>query len=81
MSYERKNIIFYEKNFKLTINNTFNNIFLNKIFLYYRILPICLHFRKEVKNIQISLLKTKKMFLFKKFFLRFQPLKNLFLKF
>ena len=27
--YERKNIIFYEKNFKLMKNNTFNDVFCN----------------------------------------------------
>ena len=27
MSYERKNITFYERNSKLTKNNTFNNVF------------------------------------------------------
>ena len=28
VSYKKKNIIFYEKNPKLTKNNTFNNVFL-----------------------------------------------------
>ena len=40
ISHERKNIIFHEKNFKLTKNNTFDNVFRNWIFLYYRFLPI-----------------------------------------
>ena len=30
--YERKNIIFYEQNSKLTTNNTFNSVFLIRIF-------------------------------------------------
>ena len=38
--YKRKNTIFYGKNFKLTKNNTFNNVFCNKIFPFYRFLPI-----------------------------------------
>ena len=29
ISHERKNIIFHEKNFKLTKNNTFDNVFRN----------------------------------------------------
>ena len=33
MSYERKNIIFYEKNLKLTKNKTFNNVLFIRIFL------------------------------------------------
>ena len=32
ISYERKNVIFYEKNFKLTKSNTFNNVFGNQFF-------------------------------------------------
>ena len=31
MSYERKNICFYEKNLKLTKDDTFNNILRNRI--------------------------------------------------
>ena len=38
--YERINIIFYEKNLKLTKNNTFNNVFCNTILPYYRFLII-----------------------------------------
>ena len=38
--YERKNIIFYERNLKFTKNNTFNNIICDTIFLYQRFLPI-----------------------------------------
>ena len=34
MSYERKNIIFYEKNLKATKNNTFINVFYNRILPY-----------------------------------------------
>ena len=37
---ERNNIIFYEKNLKRMENNTINNFFCNRIFLYYRFLPI-----------------------------------------
>ena len=40
LSYGRENIIFYEKHFKLTKKNTFNNVFSNKIFPYYRLSPI-----------------------------------------
>ena len=36
----KKNIIFYEKNLKLSKNNTFNNVFCNRIFTYYPFLPI-----------------------------------------
>ena len=32
ISYERKYIIFYEKNLKLTKNSTFNNVFLIEFF-------------------------------------------------
>ena len=42
VSYERKNIIFYEKNLKLTKHNTFNNVFYNRIFPYNFLLPIFL---------------------------------------
>ena len=35
MSYKRKNIIIYEKDLKLAKSNTFNNVFCNRIFLYY----------------------------------------------
>ena len=38
VSYERKNIIFYEKNLKCTKNNNFNIVFLNIIFPYYHFL-------------------------------------------
>ena len=31
VSYERKKIISYEKEFKFTKNNTFNNVFYNRI--------------------------------------------------
>ena len=34
VSYERKNIIFHDKNFKLTKNNTFKNDFCNRLFPY-----------------------------------------------
>ena len=40
VSYERKDILFYEKNLKFSKNNTFDNIFCNRIFPYYRFLPI-----------------------------------------
>ena len=40
VSYERKNIFFYEKHLKLTINNTFDNSFYDRIYPYYRFLPI-----------------------------------------
>ena len=40
VSYERENIFFYEKNFKLTENNNPNNIFCNQIFSFYRFLLI-----------------------------------------
>ena len=40
--YKRENIIFYEKHLKLTKNNTFNNVFCNKIFPCYPFLPIFL---------------------------------------
>ena len=40
MFYERKKIIFYEKYLKLKKNNTFNNAFCNRIFIFYRFLPI-----------------------------------------
>ena len=58
--YERKNILVYEKNFKFTKNNICSNVFfLNKIFPYYRFLPIfkkCSDFHKswlfsEIENI------------------------------
>ena len=35
-----KNIIFHEENFKFTKNNTFNNVFCNRIFSYNRFLLI-----------------------------------------
>ena len=34
MYYGRKNIIIHKKNFKLTKNNTLNNVFFNRIFPY-----------------------------------------------
>ena len=37
--YESKNIILYEKNVKLTKNNTFINIICNGIRPHYRFLP------------------------------------------
>ena len=40
VSSERKNIVFHEQNQKLTKNNTFNDFFFNRIFPYYRFLPI-----------------------------------------
>ena len=40
ISYEIKNIIFYKKNQNTTINNTFNNVFYNRIFSYFRFLLI-----------------------------------------
>ena len=40
MSYERKKIIFNDKNLKVTKNNTFNNVFSNTFFSYYPFLPI-----------------------------------------
>ena len=40
VSYGRKNITFYEKNIKLTKNDTLNNVFCNRIFPYYRLLTI-----------------------------------------
>ena len=36
----KKNIIFYEKNSKLTKNITFNKVFCNGIFPHHRFLPI-----------------------------------------
>ena len=36
----QKNIVSYENNPKHTKNNTFNNVFCNRIFPYYRFLPI-----------------------------------------
>ena len=39
MSYERKNIIFYDENLKLTRNNTFYNVFVIEFFFvvaYYQ---------------------------------------------
>ena len=38
--YERINIIFYEQNLNLTKNNNFNNDLWNRIFPYYRFLPV-----------------------------------------
>ena len=40
VSYKWKNIIFHEENFKLTKNNTFNDVFCNRSFPYYRSLLI-----------------------------------------
>ena len=40
VSYERKNIIFYENKFNLAENNTCNNVVCNRISPYYRFLPI-----------------------------------------
>ena len=37
VTYE-KNIMFYKKHLKLTKNNTFNGVFCNRIFSYYRFL-------------------------------------------
>ena len=37
---QNKNIIFYFKKLKLTKNNTFNNVFCNRIYFYNRFLPI-----------------------------------------
>ena len=34
----KKNIVFHGKNLKLTKNNTFNNVFYNRVFPYYRLL-------------------------------------------
>ena len=39
VSYEMKNITFYEKHLKFTKNNTFNNVFCDTIFSRYRFLP------------------------------------------
>ena len=39
VSYERKNIL-HTKNLKLTKNNTFNNVFCNRIFPYFCFAPI-----------------------------------------
>ena len=41
LSYERRNIIFYDKNLKLWKSNYCNNVFCNWTFSYYRFLPIC----------------------------------------
>ena len=38
--YERKKIILYKQNFKVMNNNTFNNVFCNRIFPYYSFLLI-----------------------------------------
>ena len=38
VSNERKKMIYYEKMFKLTINSSFNNVFRNIIFPFYRFL-------------------------------------------
>ena len=49
LTYERKKISFIEKNSKLTKSNTFNDVFCNKTFPYYRFLPIfqkCLDLHK-----------------------------------
>ena len=40
--YGRKNMTFYEENVKFPKNNTFNNEFCNRLFPYYRFLPIVL---------------------------------------
>ena len=40
MSHETKNVHFYLKNLKLTINNTFNNVFCNRIVLWQRFLSL-----------------------------------------
>ena len=40
VSNERKNIILYEENLKLMKNNTFSNVFYNRIFPHYRLLLI-----------------------------------------
>ena len=40
VSYERKNIIFYDKNLKLRKNNYFNNVFCNQTFSYCCFLSI-----------------------------------------
>ena len=47
MSYERKNIIFYGKNLKLTKNNTIDNFFCNKIFAYNH----CLFFGENIPHL------------------------------
>ena len=75
VSYERKNMIFCGKNIKITKYNIFNNVFCNRIFPYYRFLPI---FKKWLGFHKSRLIF---QFLFEKFFYRFQPLKTLFLKF
>ena len=40
VAYKRKNIIFYEKNLKLTKNNTSDNDSCNTILPCYRFIPI-----------------------------------------
>ena len=57
VSFERKNIIFYKKNFKHTKNNTINNTFVIEFFLtissyqffknYYIFINHSLFFREE----------------------------------
>ena len=37
---EEKTLFFYKQNLKLNKNNTFNNLFCNRIFPYYHFLPI-----------------------------------------
>ena len=59
VSYERKNIIFYEKNLKLLNNNTFNNVFCNIIFSYYRFLP---NSKKLLDLLEPWLLFSRKIF-------------------
>ena len=40
VSYKRKDIRLNEKTLKLPKNNTFNTVFCNRTFPYYRFLPI-----------------------------------------
>ena len=58
VSYERKNIL-YEKNLKLTKNNTFNNVLWNRIFSYNRFLAM---FKKSLDFHKIWIIFLRKIF-------------------
>ena len=57
-SYERKTFFFMEK-FETSKNNTFNNFFCNRIFLYYRLLQI---FQKLLNFYKSWLIFLRKIF-------------------
>ena len=64
--YERKNIICCEKNFKLTKSIAFDKIFCNRLFPFYRFLPIflkLLDFHKSWLIISGKILSTTLLFL------------------